>query len=90
MKFLFAPIERQAAKWEELTLKADDADDNMGMPKTLYSHVHQLHNLESGADYELSIENRNKFGWSRPLQIEFSTLQTGKRVRPFSGPSIIS
>jgi hypothetical protein len=63
-----------------LTLKADDADDNMGMPKTLYSHVHQLHNLESGADYELTIESRNKFGWSRPLQIDFSTLQTGKGV----------
>jgi hypothetical protein len=54
-----------------------DADES-GM---LYNHVHQLHGLKPGTEHELTIESKNKFGWSRPLVSQFSTLPDGNLSR---------
>lgn len=69
-----------AAHWEELHLKANeqDANDQAGM---LYTHVHQLHGLKPGTEYELNIESKNKFGWSRPLHYPFTTQPDGSAVK---------
>lgn len=67
-----------AAHWEELLLKVNEKDaDESGM---LYNHVHQLHGLKPGTEHELTIESKNKFGWSRPLVSQFSTLPDGVPV----------
>lgn len=65
-------VPMQAHQWEELILKAKEQEkpvDNL-----VHNHVHQLHGLEAGTEYELAIESMNKFGWSRPLMEKFSTL----------------
>lgn len=62
-------------RWEELLLKANEQDAEQG--GMLYNHVHQLHGLTSGTEHELTIESKNKFGWSRPLHVEFTTLPEG-------------
>ena len=74
LRFLALLLRMQSEVWEELILKASEKDGE-GM---LFNHVHQLHGLLSGNDYELTIESENKFGWSRPLVVHFSTLPEGK------------
>jgi hypothetical protein len=65
----------QASHWEELLLKANEQDSEQG--GMLFNHVHQLHGLASATEHELTIESKNKFGWSRPLHVEFTTLPEG-------------
>uniref|UniRef100_A0A0P5XLQ1 Wrapper n=1 Tax=Daphnia magna TaxID=35525 RepID=A0A0P5XLQ1_9CRUS len=64
-----------ASHWEELLLKANEQDSEQG--GMLFNHVHQLHGLASATEHELTIESKNKFGWSRPLHVEFTTLPEG-------------
>lgn len=58
----------------ELILKAHPE----GETGSIYHHVQQLHDLDSGTEYRLTIESMNKFGWSEPLEEEFMTLPAGK------------
>lgn len=62
----------QASQWEELILKAKEMDKPVD--GLVHNHVHQLHGLVAGTEYELAIESMNKFGWSRPLVEKFTTL----------------
>lgn len=53
-------------------LKAKETD--APSDSLVHNHVHQLHGLVAGTEYELAIESMNKFGWSRPLVDKFATL----------------
>lgn len=68
----------KASQWEELLLKANEKDPEQGA--MLFDHVHQLHGLASGMEHELTIESKNKFGWSRPLEVDFTTLPQGNEI----------
>ena len=73
LRFLALFLRMQSEVWEELILKASEEGEGM-----LFNHGHHLHGLVSGTDHELTIESKNKFGWSRPLVVHFSTLPEGK------------
>lgn len=63
---------QSAPQWEELILKAKEQDKPSD--SLVHNHVHQLHGLVAGTEYELAIESMNKFGWSRSLVDKFETL----------------